>query len=201
MGQKLQNGTTQLTVTDGDGLGGLAIRLTQPARVSQSANTARYRFEVYAETDEGDSLIGVFTTCPPGSRPSRAVAMANCPGARQWKLVITLVRGTSYDGAEVSMSVGRPLGEPGVVRVSERFKYYAGGSANIVPILAGEVVLGWTMFAEAGGASVIIDGGNTISVPSNGSMSGSGGGLLEGPIEIEFATGTDSYYVEVAESA
>ena len=201
MGQKLSNGQTQVTVTDSDGLGGLAIRLAQPPRVGGVANTARYRFEVYAETDEGDYLVGTFVTCPPGRQLTRAVAMANCPGARSWKLLISKVKDTSYDGAEVSCSVGRPSGEPGLQRVSERFKYYSGGAANNVAVLAGETVMGWTAASDAGGSSVVIDGGSTITVPPSGSMSGGGGGLIEGPLTITFGAGTISYLVEVAESA
>lgn len=202
MSQKLNNGTTEVNIEDIDGLGGLAIRLTQPAKPGGVVNTAQYRFEVYAETKEGNYLVGSFATSPPGRQLSRVVAMANCPGAKNWKLVITLVRGTAYDGGEVSMSVGRPAGElPGVTRVSERFDYYTGNAPGTVSILPGETVLGWTATASGGAGSVQIGSGGSIPVPNGGSMSGGGGGLIEGPIDFTFGTNVNGYLIEVAESA
>ncbi len=202
MGQKLNRGTTEVGVTDPDGLGGLAIRLSQPAKINGSDSTARYRFEVYAETKEGNYLVGSFATCPPGRQPTRVVAMANCPGAKNWKIVATLVRGTSYDGAELSLAVGTPAGElPGLSRVSERFKYYTGTVPGAVNILEGETVLGWTALASGGASTVTIGSGGAIPVPSGGSMSGGGGGLIEGPITFTFGANTSGYLIEVAESA
>lgn len=68
-----------------DGVGvSIAISLSQRAD-----SMAVWRFQVYAQTNEGKRLVGEFTTRPPGAGdpPSRVVAFASCPGAFDWRVV------------------------------------------------------------------------------------------------------------------
>src|SRR6185503_7060102 len=58
--------------------------------VSQdSASMAVWRFQVVAQGDEGDRVVGEFTTRPPaaGDPASRVVAFASCPGAKDWHVL------------------------------------------------------------------------------------------------------------------
>jgi hypothetical protein len=195
MSVTLTRGGVQATIKDPDGKGGLAIALSQP-----KGSTARWKFSVRGQTDEGVFPVGEFITCPPGRNRSRIVAIANCPGVTNWTCFITLADGET-DESEVSLAVGYMTSGPGVIRIGERYKEYQAAAPNAVPILAGETVLGWTAFAGAGGGFVTIEGFAAIPVPPNGSMSGSGGGLIEGPTTITTSGDIDGYLIEIAESA
>lgn len=68
-----------------DGVGvSIAISLSQ-----RPDSLAVWRFQVYAQTNEGKRFVGEFTTRPPaaGDPPSRVVAFASCPGAFDWRVV------------------------------------------------------------------------------------------------------------------
>ena len=196
MSQQLAKAGTQATISDKDGRGGLSIALTQPRD-----SDARWKFSVRASTDEVTIEIGEFITCPPSnSKLSRFVAIANCPGARDWTIIANLIGGTD-DKAVLSMAVGLMTSAPGLSRIAERYKQYEDVMAGTVNILAGETVVGWTAFAGAAGGTVTIGTNGAIAVPANGSATGGGAGLIEGPITITFGGDITGYFIEVAESA
>jgi hypothetical protein len=188
---------------DGERGEGLTIFLSQPP-----GSTARYTFRVRARTDQGLCEVGTFTSCPPrnGSALTRAIAMAACPGVREWTVDISpapAVVGLVADPDESSMwlSAGCCAGIVGVERISERAKYYT-GAAGVVTLLPGEEVVAFSTSASGAGATVIVSAPDNgpIPVPVGGGVQGTFGGLLKGPATLTFA-GTDSYLVEVAESA
>lgn len=183
---------------------GIAITLTQP-RLS----TSRWTFRVRVRTDEGTFLLGQFSTNPPSTGvPSRMVAQASCPGAREWMVDVTPAKPVeglvaTPDDSSVTLAIGNSVVSPaGVQRVNERPKYYSGVSGT-VQILPGETLIGWSAWDAGAVATVTLPDEATataIPLPPAGVGSGGMGGLLQGPSRIVFA-GTGGYLVEVAESA
>lgn len=49
-------------------------------------SSAVWHLEVWAHTDEGQYLLGQFDTYPAGKSRSRIVAIAACPGVREWQV-------------------------------------------------------------------------------------------------------------------
>lgn len=182
--------------------------LSQP-----SDSSARWSFRVRVRTDEGLFQVGHFTSCPPrnGSPKTRCVAIAVCPGAREWTVDIRpapVVEGLEAipDNSAVALGASccAPTAEPGLIRVSERPKAYT-GTDGLVTLLPGEVLISWAAWAVGAGATLIISGGgldapHTINLPTAGTAGGTFGELVEGPATLLFA-GTGGYTVEVAESA
>jgi hypothetical protein len=199
--KRLNGAGTQCSLDDPKSLGGLTIAFSQPIKVGGAANSARWRCRVAAKTASGAMRLGSFVVCPPPEAlpgHSRVVAIATMPGALSWSCFVDLVGGDS-DNGEISLALGGMAGEPGLVRVGERYAYRAGvnGALNL---LAGETVLGWAAIGDTGGGSITIDGGSSIIVPEGVSVSGGPGGTLEGPTAFVF-TDTVSYLVELALSA
>lgn len=215
MSQKLGRGITQIS-TNGGGQAGdhesCAIFLSQPP-----GSIARWVISVRAHTSEGDFEIGKITTCPPraGSLFSRCVAIATCPGATNWTLVVmpATIAGEPQSDEQSAIAAidGRssPNATPGVVRPNERTRIYSSGSANDPPFSAslniqpGEVVRGWSAFTSVATGSVTIQGipdENPIPLPSGGTVSMGGGVGFEGPLTFQFAD-VQGYVVEVGESA
>lgn len=195
MSQKLNAIGTQVSIRDEGGRGGLSIALSQP-----KGSDARWKFSVRGDTKEGIFPLGEFITSPPGKQLTRIVAIANCPGVNYWDLLVSLIDG-DFDDSEVSLAIGDMTGESGLVRVAERYKQYSGAAAGAVSILPGETVLGWTASAGAAGGTVTINSFGAITIPVSGSMTGGGGGLIEGPVTFTFGGNITSYLIEVAESA
>ncbi len=203
MSERLVAAGTQLSIADLDGKGGLSIFVNQP-----KGSTAKWRFSVRCVTDEGEFFVGEFTITPPASNTdlvlTRAVGVANMPGAKEWSIFVDLADG-AQDGATASLAVGCCCGnEPGVSRVGERYKYYTGTAATVT-LGPDEQVIGWSAFAIAAGATVTIaagstSGGGAIPVPVGGAVSGNPAGSLTGIHTLAFA-GTSGYLVEVLESA
>jgi hypothetical protein len=206
MGMSLdRRGLTSIVFEAGEQIAeGLTISLTQPGK-----STSRWVFRVRVRTDEGEFLLGQFSTNPPTTGiPSRVVAQASCPGAREWVVDVTPappVEGLVAvpDDSSVDLAIGHSTVSPaGVQRVNERPKYYSGVSGT-VQLLPGEVMTGWTAWDAGAGATVTLpdeDAGTAIPLPPSGAADGSMSGLLQGPSRVVFA-GTGGYLVEVAESA
>ena len=157
MSVRLVKGQVQATVHDSDGRGGLSIAVSQ-----KPGGTARWQFSVRAKTDEGTFHVGECIVTPPPRtvRGARVVAIATCPGAKDWTVLATLASGEP-DDALLSLAVGaQGGGGPGLVRVGERFKYYS-GACGAVSILPGETVIGWSAWALVVGATVAIGSGGT----------------------------------------
>lgn len=202
----------QLTVEDAKCRGGLAIFLGQ-SRPTAGALTSRYLVQVRATTADGQFEVGSFVTCPPhdGSSKTRQVASASCPGALSWTLIAKPLAGPGGTLGECSgslfASAGEPGGQlPGVVRVAERSKYYAGNAAASVTLPVGERVLSWSAFSTGAGASLTYGrfgtAPQTIPLPTAGGVSG---GLVQGgdlPLVFSFSNPNfGGYYIEAAESA
>jgi hypothetical protein len=206
MSIRLNRVVAQATIDDKDCRGGLAIHLSQP-----SNSLVHWKFQVFAQTDEGNLKLGIFTTSlplqlvePDIRSPSRVVAIANCPGAKSFTLEISAVNPEDFapdvdSGTLVSVCVGDCFGPPGVVRVDERYAHYSGVDGAIV-LAPGDRVVGWS--AVGGPAGATVDIGTVLSpivIPPNVTVAGSTGGNLSGPVTIIF-TDTLSYLVEVARS-
>lgn len=206
MSVTLKKGQTSAVLEAGDQIAeGLSISLTQP-----SGSTSRWVFRVRIRTDEGISLLGQFSTNPPTTGANtRMVAIATCPGVRQWMVDISPAPAIEDvvnvpDNSSVSLAQGccSPTSPAGVQRVNERPKYYSGVSGT-VQLLPGEVLIGWSAWDAGAGATVTLPDenmGTAIILPPAGVVEGGMGGLLQGPSRIVFA-GTGGYFVEVAESA
>jgi len=196
MSTRLTGAGFEAVADDQDGKGGLAVMVTQPR-----GSTARYRCQLYAQTPVGNMLVGEFTVCPPTQHLSRVVAIATCPGAVRWILTGNTVGGTVADNGLLDMAVGVPAGsEPGVRRISERFKQYSGSVAAVVSLLAGETLTKWTANSSAGG-TLLIDTNPLITIPAGVTISGGDQQLIKGPATLTFAGDIDSYIVEVAQSS
>ncbi len=205
MGQQLIKGPQQITIEDSEGRGGLSIFLGQ-----SNGDITRWRFEVWASVGDGLLLVGRFTTCAPhdNSPRTRLVATAAVPGAQSYTLRVKPAKPVAgetwlYKG-EVFASVGDPGGQlPGVQRVNERPKYYAGSVAALLDIPPGERVVSWSVFSTGAGAALRVGAtGDLIPIPTGAGVSGGDGGLVEGPIRFVM-TGPNfgGYLIEVAESA
>lgn len=206
MSFRLNKVVAQGTIDDSDGKGGLVIHLSQP-----SNSLVHWKFLVRAKTDEGEFVIGVFTTSlpiqlvEPDTRiPSRAIAIANCPGASSFTVEVRLVNQVDYnpnvdDGTLVSLAVGESIGPPGVVRLNERYTHYSGVD-GVVTLAPGDRVVGWSAIGDAVAGSVQIGALlPPIVIPPNATVAGSTGGNLEGPVTMTF-TNTLAYLVEIARS-
>jgi hypothetical protein len=71
-----------------------ALHLTVPTAVidpggGAAPNPAVWTFEVYAQYQEGEFLLGIVTTTAvsAGARPARTIALGYCPGAKTWRVV------------------------------------------------------------------------------------------------------------------
>lgn len=183
--------------------------------LSQASTGARYLFVVKVRVGEGIFELGRFYTAPPadgslgiGSAKSRAVAIASCPGAREWMVEVQAALGfegevdaaASQDAVVLSIGCCSAVSPAGVQRVNERPKYYSGESGT-VDVLPGEVVTGWTAWApdDAGLVNYSDPEGTQIIIPPSGVVSGGTAGIV-GPAQINF-DGTGGYYVEVLQSA
>ncbi len=202
MDYDLNAALVQATCNDANGKGGLSIAFSQV-----QGSSARWRCSVRAKTANGTFEVGRFTVCPPTTNlRSRIVAIASCPGATHWTVLVELASGSAPGNEQhgkISLSVG-PMGGggPGVSRVGERPKYYSGAAAAAVAIPAGETVVGWSAFSSGAGATVTIGSGSAIPIPSSGGVAGGSGGLIEGPVTFTFAgANLAGYLIEVAESA
>jgi len=206
MSESLGRGQTSIVFECGEEIAeAISISLTQP-----SGSQSRWVFRVRVRTDEGLSLLGQFTTNPPSTGiPTRIVALATCPGAREWQVDVTPAPGVegapaAPDDSSVSLAVGKtsPMAPAGVQRVNERPKYYS-GVAGTVQLLPGEELIGWSAWDAGAGATVTLPDvplSGAIPLPPAGVVEGGLGGLLQGPSRIVFA-GTGGYLVEVALSA
>jgi hypothetical protein len=211
----LRKGIEQLRVANPEARGGLSLFLGQKKDATQ-----RWVFEVIAKTADGPFDVGRFTTCPPhhGSLLSRLVATVAVPGAEEYTVKIyPAIQGgdfggtPDYDGVAWA-SLGEPGGQlPGIVRVNERPRYYAGDSPQTLRIPAGERVIAWSAFSTGAGASVTLNvttpngitiTGDVIPVPAGGGVRGGDGGLFEGPLSLDFVdVAIGGWLVETAESA
>lgn len=206
MSFRLDRGVADGSIQDPDCKGGLTIFFSQ-----NSETQAHWRFTVKARTDEGLFNLGTFCTSLPANTtgpanrttPGRVVAIANCPGAKDWTVSVTraeaVLDSDPPDWPEVSLAVGESIGPPGLVRVAERYTHYS-GVAGAVALLPGDRVVGWSAIAGGGGGTLTIDALPAIVIPANATAAGSTGGNLEGPATMTFA-GTIAYLVEIARSS
>jgi hypothetical protein len=73
----------------------MALHLSEPSSVTdpaggQTPNTAQWVIEVYVQYQEGEYLLGIVTSTSvaAGSRAARTLALAYCPGAKTWRVVV-----------------------------------------------------------------------------------------------------------------
>lgn len=206
MSFRLDRGVSDGSIQDPDCKGGLTIFLSQ-----NPESLAHWRFTVKARTDEGLFNVGTFCTSLPvnttgpinRTTPGRVVAIANCPGAKDWTVSVSRaeeeIDSDPPDWPEVCLAVGESIGPPGLVRVAERYTHYS-GVAGAIQLLPGDRVVGWSAVAGAPGATLTIEALPVIVIPPNATAAGSTGGNLEGPATMTFA-GTLAYLVEIARSS
>jgi hypothetical protein len=161
----------QRFVFDGAEAGeGLAVFFSQNGR-----SATRWRCLVKAMIGEGVYDVGEFYISPPQAttipgRLSRMVAGAICPGATSWSVEFSAVPVSGEVPAETSdiiLASSRCLGTPGVNRVGERYAYHAGVNGNFT-VLAGMKITGISALSTGAG-TVVIAGGDTITIPSGSS--------------------------------
>lgn len=190
---------------------GLSISLTQPA-----GSTSRWLFVVRARTDDGGLVtLGHFYTCPPSldSPHTRVVAIASCPGAREWTVDVSPAQALAQDpipmepdNSAVSLAGGRPLSCcRGVQRVSERPRFLSGAAAQVAVHWGQRIV---AITATGNGSLGVCD----VADPFNGFLVGSlyfpaaaparfeCDGLMQGTLVLTFSS-TSQFFVELAESA
>jgi hypothetical protein len=166
--------------------------------LSQGQDAAAWRFRVIAHLDGGQFALGVFTASPPtqGADPARVVAIATCPGARDWSVEVEDVAAVTGASCEVFLASSRCVGKPGLEFPNRRYKTL-GGANGAVNVPAHQRVKSWSAFATAAGATVAVAGG-VLNVPNGGSVGGQPGDALLGPLTITF-TGTAGYELELEE--
>jgi hypothetical protein len=170
------------------------------------AKASSWRLRVFAEMDGEMVAVGAVRTLP-GSKGTRLVAVATCPGAKAWSVRAdrvtppTGVQGFDADGEiDVRITAADVGALPGVCPVpgnSDRaiMKAHKAGVSGAVSI-PGRVT-GWGAYAAVGvPGTVLLDGaGNLVPVPAGGLVAG--GERPEQPWPNEFVfTNTASYFVE-----
>jgi len=129
MGQKIIGGPTRPTndvhlAKRQDGIGdSLSVHLSQNQR-----SAAVWTLEIWVHTQQGSFILGTGSTIPPtlGSRASRTVAIANCPGATGWHVVATSA--TAGETAELVLDSSKCCSStPGVTMLD-------GGGASGEPV-------------------------------------------------------------------
>ena len=80
------------------------------------------------------------------------------------------------------------------VRIVRGTYAYLAGTSGARSVPAGGLLLSWAAFATAAGATVTIDGGDAIPVPTGGAVSGEAHGTVIAPAFV--FTGTAGYFVE-----
>lgn len=165
-----QLGTQHAALDDSDAGEGLAIFFSQ-----DGPSVCRYRFVVKARIDQGTYDMGEFYSSPPlataiPGRLSRMIAGAVCPGATGWSVEVSAVPvddEIAPETADIVLASSRCCTAPvGVTRVAERYNYEAGSGTSTFTILAGMKVTGIAAIGQAGGGTVVIAGGDSITVPS-----------------------------------
>jgi hypothetical protein len=167
-------GSTSLYLDDSNAGEGLSIYLSQ-----SSDAQARWNFEVYAKLDSGENYyVGQFDTTNPGGttppgKPTRLVAIAVCPGATSWSVIVTPSVGAQAapnEVANVTLSSSKCCTAPaGLQRVGERYSYRAGVAVGAVPFIVtpGRVITRITALGVAPGGSVQLGTGEDIvTVPA-----------------------------------
>ena len=165
---------TQEVAFDGSEAGeGLAIFFSQNADA-----TSRWRFLVKAMVYEGVYDVGEFYSSPPGAtnptgRLSRMIAGAICPGATSWVVQLSCVGFLEEETlivpaetADIILASSKCCTSPvGVSRVGERYKYHANSGTQNFTVLAGMKVTGIAAIGIGAGGTVVVAGGDTITVP------------------------------------
>lgn len=162
-------GTQAVTYDDADAGEGLAIFFSQGAN-----DTGRWRLQILARIDEGLIQVGEIYVSPPNSaKPSgnlsRVVGTAVCPGARSWTVNVQRVgeKPNPEETADIILASSRCYAPFGASRSNERYKYHAGSGNFNFTVLPGMTVTGIGAIGIGGGGTVVIDGGDTITVPAN----------------------------------
>ena len=189
---------------DGESAGeGLAIYLSQ-----QKADVGRWRFQVYALTDQGTLYVGEFYSSPPGavaqppSALTRLIATAVVPGTRSWQVLVSCMgpeipRDESID---VILSSSKCYMAPsGVNRVGQRYMYHSFSGTQNFTVLPGMVVTGIAAIGLGGGGSVTVNLMDTITVPANISMNLEPGAAIAPNTVIAFVN--VDWVIEYLESA
>ncbi len=142
-------------------------------------STARYRVLVKARIDVGLYDIGEFYISPPlatplrPGRPSRAVAMAVCPGAIGWSVHVSAVPDEEGEippeTADILLASSKCCTAPcGVTRVAERYYYASADNEGILSnfvVKPGMRVTGIAALGYSGDGTVVVNGGDIILVP------------------------------------
>jgi hypothetical protein len=186
---------------------GLAIYLSDPGTLELT-----WRLEVYAYTARGRTFVGQITTRTPpaavGSNyprsRSRLVAIANCPGVKNWSVVARYASPAPYPDAvaELELTSSETTSGPfGIVPQSERYHYLAGTGNGSQAFVGGQRIQSWAAFATGAGATVTIAGagGTTIPISTAGNVRGDPGGTLEGAT-FTFAGGVTGWFIEWKEN-
>ncbi len=195
-------GNVQRLTFDGSDAGeGLSIFFSQ-----NGDSAARWRCLVQAFLGEGVYDVGEFYISPPlatvrPGRLSRMVAGAVCPGATSWSVELSAVPDTEglipAETGDVILGSSKCYSAPGVNRVAERYAYHAGVNGNFT-VLPGMKVTGIAGISTGAG-TIVIAGGNTITVPNGTSANLSPEGSIAPNSVIAF-TNID-WVIEYLESA
>ncbi len=168
-------GSQWARLDDSDAGEGLAIFFSQ-----SESDTVRWRFDVYAKVDNGaELLVGWFYVSPPSATDpigpvTRQVGAAVCPGAITWSVCASPALGSvsaTNESNNITLVSSKCCTAPvGVTRVGERYGYLAdtspGATQVVSTILPGRTVTAISAFGLAGGGTVQINSGPTITVPS-----------------------------------
>jgi len=169
-------GGTQELSFDGESAGeGLAIYLSQ-----QQADVGRWRFQVYALTDQGPLYVGEIYSSPPGavaqppSALTRLIATAVVPGTRSWQVLVSCIGAPDIprdESADVILSSSKCYMAPaGLSRVGQRYKYSSNSGTQNFTVLPGMVVTGIAALGLGGGGQVTVNLMDTITVPASFSI-------------------------------
>lgn len=193
-------------------IGDSAKLRAQPAiMVALSEGRARgqsYIITAKAKTPDGVQLVGKVRTNPltAGQTRARVVLLASCPGALEWEVRATPVDPTIATGGWLSLSVAPDLGCCSAIPCNGSLllaggpdagshRYESGTTATTTSVPSGARVTGYALLASgAGNATIVVDGGDLITVPASGSFQDRPEGLI-GPCDITFAGNVASRWV------
>ena len=164
-----------LSAKDGTGPS-LAISWGQPA-----SSAAAWKLDVYVRTDEGKVYVGTVFPLPPAAgpafTPSRIVAEATVPGAREW---LVEVIGPSGEQASIGLSTSPCCGLPGLADLDAAGRPNTAGATTLFSPPAGVApsfvlsprpsTLWETHGFQISGAVGYVQIFNAPALPANGSI-------------------------------
>jgi hypothetical protein len=168
----------------------VSVHLAQPP-----SSSARWRLRVEVQTESSWSTVGEIITAAPvaGASPNRVVAIASCPGAKNWRVLASLESGANQAGEYLDLAASPCCVSPPFLALEgdndvggEGAAVYfslSGVADGAVVVPASAVVTGIAVFSPLAAATVQVNALVASAIPQNGAL------RLEPPWWIDPHTG------------